>query len=144
MIYCNYKDLLSKKIVSEKYCYELINFIEKNINDFQAGRFDIVDGIYANVCQYETSEWKNLFEGHKNYIDVQCVIEGKEYIQVSNKKDSKVDKEYDPAKDVVFYQSKNIPKNIELSCKNLVVLYPEDLISSGQILFFRAIIKSIS
>ena len=143
MILCNYKDLSSKKIFSEEHCSIIKNFIEKNILNFQEGRFDLVDGIYANVCQYETSNWKNLFEGHKKYIDIQCVIEGKEFIEVAKESNAIVDKKYDIEKDIIFYQSKILPNNIELSCKNLVVLFPDDLHNTGIILENKCNVKKI-
>ena len=63
------------------------NFLKDFSGDnFKDGRYDISDGIYANICSYETKTRGNtMFEAHRKYIDIQYMLYGslkKKYMQI--------------------------------------------------------------
>lgn len=60
------------------------NFLKDFSGDnFKDGRHDISDGVYVNICSYETTARENaMFEAHRKYIDIQYMVEGKELITV--------------------------------------------------------------
>ena len=69
------------------------------------GRYDVDgDNIYAIVMTYETKTVEELkFEGHKKYIDIQLLLNGQEYMDVSLDKDLVVDTPYSRQNDVVLF-----------------------------------------
>ncbi len=60
-----------------------LKYIENtDLNALENGRYEIDgDNIYAIVQDYQTkSQSEGKWEAHKKYIDIQCVIKGKEKI----------------------------------------------------------------
>lgn len=110
------------------------NFIKKVIiESLPVGSYEI-DGkdVYAMVQEYNTkleNEAKN--EGHKNYVDIQFVVFGKEMIEVIDisKVNSKVD--YNPEKDVQFYFDGVDATKCILCDGEYVILFPHDIHKPG-------------
>ena len=91
------------------------------------GMIDITDECYAMVSSYETVKRDTKeFESHRKYIDVQMLIDGKEYIEVAPIDSLEVTKEYSAEKDVMFFSNKFVGKNILLEPGKPVILMPED------------------
>lgn len=83
-------------------------FLEENAGKtLEKGKYPIDENCYVSVAKYDTKEEAGLFEGHLQYIDVQVIIDGEEYIQVCDKRDAKVETEYNETKDVQFFSSEN-------------------------------------
>ncbi|MBD0349801.1 MAG: YhcH/YjgK/YiaL family protein [Flavisolibacter sp.] len=65
------------------------------------------DNVYATVTEGPArKEDTTLWESHHNYIDIHYVVQGQEKIGVAPVSSAKVVKEYDPARDIVFYTAK--------------------------------------
>ncbi|MEP6747508.1 MAG: YhcH/YjgK/YiaL family protein, partial [Bacteroidota bacterium] len=64
-----------------------------------------------------------LFEAHKNYADIHCVISGKEMIGIAPYGNAVLKKEYDPAKDIAFYTAKG--KYYLSDSMTIFILFPE-------------------
>lgn len=80
----NIKENTYCEIAIIKHC---IDFLFKNGGiDITIGRHDIPDSdIFANVSEYETKLFKDsIWEAHKEYADLQIVLDGTEKIMVSN------------------------------------------------------------
>lgn len=80
---------------------------ETDLVNLRAGKYAI-DGedVYALVSEGATKELgKTKWEGHKNYHDIHFVITGKEKIGITPVQGATILKEYDPAKDIAFYES---------------------------------------
>ena len=91
------------------------------------GRIDITDECYAMVSSYETAKRDSKeFESHRRYIDVQMLIDGKEYIEVAPIDSLEVTQEYSAEKDVMFFSNSFVGKNILLEPGKPVILMPED------------------
>lgn len=66
--------------VSETAYQFMLRFQPENYED---GRYDLDNGVYVNIMTYETKPRKDcVFEAHKNYIDIQYMIHGREIIAV--------------------------------------------------------------
>ncbi|MFD0792138.1 YhcH/YjgK/YiaL family protein [Mucilaginibacter litoreus] len=64
------------------------------------------ENAYANITRSPSKELDNAnWESHKNYIDLQYVINGKEQIGVADIATATVTKPYDAAKDVANYRA---------------------------------------
>ena len=84
------------------------------------------DRVYAMISQYTTrplSEGK--WEAHRQYIDIQYIIQGQEQIGYACIDRLKVTEPYDADKDALFLEG---PADDELVLKagELVMLWPED------------------
>lgn len=62
------------------------DFVQKIISeDVADGRYELGGGVFSNVMSYETKMRKDLFfEAHKQYIDIQIIIEGCEIISAEH------------------------------------------------------------
>ncbi|MDW7657428.1 MAG: YhcH/YjgK/YiaL family protein [Bacillota bacterium] len=99
-----------------------------DFSQLEPGRYAINgDSVYAMVSQYETrplSEGK--WEAHRQYIDIQCVIEGQEQIGYANIDGMQVVQPYDEAKDVLFLDGP-ADDELVLNAGDFTILWPEDV-----------------
>lgn len=59
----------------------IIEFIKSNdLQTLPCGKYDLGDGDFVNIFEYETKENDNVFETHKVYVDIHYVIIGSEKI----------------------------------------------------------------
>lgn len=90
----------------------------------------IIDGdnVYANVVKgaalkdYDNGKWEN----HKNYIDIQYVLKGKERFGITDVKNLEKAAGYNEIKDIEFYNGKECYDIISLSEGEFVVVFPQD------------------
>jgi len=124
MIYDDIKNIKSYNIISDNVIAFLIN-LNSEIN---TGRYDLGNGIYANVDIYNTKSAENCyFESHRKYIDIQIVLSGKERLDYTDIKNLKVKEEYDENRDIMFYYNPHYPKNtIQLLPGKFALLYPHE------------------
>ena len=105
-------------------------FIKKAIEEkIEVGKYEI-DGeeIYAIVQNYDTKSKETcVFEGHKNYIDIQCVIDGREMMGVIETSKSVVRDEYNSKQDVAFYQDNDASSCCVVNCGEFCIFYPHDI-----------------
>lgn len=91
----------------------------------------IIDGdeVYLNRLQYQGKELKDCkIEGHKNYLDIQLVVQGKEkigYVDIDNQSLS-ILTSYDDKKDKTNYLGE-LDGEIVLSDGFYALVFPEDL-----------------
>lgn len=99
---------------------------EASKNGVENGKH-IIDGdnVYANVFEYDTVS-EGVFEAHKDYIDLQFVLDGHEDLYWKNIKDCKVTKEYDEEGDCLLLDAED-PVVLDLPAGSFVILYPEDV-----------------
>lgn len=103
-------------------------FIKKLSTDVACGRYPLADDNFVNVEVYTT---KNIldtkFESHKNYIDIQLLLSGKERIYYDYVGNLDIKIPYDPDKDIIFYGN-SVSKSdyLTLDCTNFVMLYPHE------------------
>ena len=103
------------------------NFLDKNdIANLKVGRYVINETCYLNVSKYDTDKGKRLFEGHREYIDFQLIIEGEEYVQVQNIDKCVLELRYDSQKDVAFYSATEW-NNFYLGKNQFIVLSEDDI-----------------
>ncbi len=73
--------------------YKFLHSINENT---PKGRYDFNKKVYANVVSYETKEsFDEIFESHKDYIDLHVLIDGEEKIYYGDKDAMASAKEYD-------------------------------------------------
>lgn len=92
------------------------------------GRYDLGNGVFANVMSYITKEaCLTCYETHKKYIDVQYVIYGTEIMmtQPVEELNDCVFTPYNEAKDITFYDN-NFGKVSILNPGDSIILYTND------------------
>lgn len=78
--------------------------IENELKELKSGRIELSENVYAVVSEYRTKELVDAkYESHREYIDLQYVISGQEYIGLTRRKDLDVVSPYDKTKDIAFY-----------------------------------------
>ncbi|MCE5186887.1 MAG: YhcH/YjgK/YiaL family protein [Planctomycetaceae bacterium] len=92
------------------------------------GRYEIDgDNIYALVMTYNTKSAAELkFETHRKYIDIQLLLEGREFCDVTHKFDLDVETDYSEDRDVALYKANGGFSSIMLEPGNFAILYPND------------------
>ena len=120
MIFTNLNDNLQNRSLSQKI-QECIKFTkENNLKEYNPGSYEIPGtDIKFNIGKYNTKPENECFwESHLKYIDVQIMLNGKEYIafnNIRNLKQIKIEKE----NDFIGYEG------------DVLILYPEDIHMPG-------------
>lgn len=99
----------------------------RDVTAVPAGRYDLPMGCYVNVDCYETRE-NHRYEAHKKYVDIQLMVEGEEEIFCAPLPHGTPVTDYDPEKDVWFFDCDRGPScTVVLKAGMAVVLEPWDL-----------------
>ena len=104
-----------------------IRFLEEHdLQEFDAGSYQIDEGnVYMNRFDYETEPESDTFEGHKDFLDIHIVAEGREFLGYADASGLKVVKEYDKDGDFLLYKGR-AELRIMLEPGRFAICYPED------------------
>lgn len=105
--------------------FEFLQSMDFNIID--NGKIEIAGkDIFAVISEYHTKSSKESeLEGHRKYIDVQYMIEGKELIDYSALGEQQISVAYNKENDIIFYKGKG--DFISLDAGSFAVFFPGDL-----------------
>lgn len=88
--------------------HKAIDFINSGkVFDLPFGRTDLDEDIYINVMELETKQ-ENLFEAHKKYIDIHCILEGEEAVETADVSTLVVTQPYSEEKDIALGKTHGI------------------------------------
>jgi biofilm protein TabA len=137
-----------RKVISD-FCDKIITMIVDSIDKFTEyfngmgiqeflddlvpgtpdGKYEI-DGenIFAIISSYDTSpRLQRKPEAHREYVDIQILLSGREIIEWYPLEGLKVDLQYDESKDVGFYDLPDTPKaSVVLEPGIFAVFFPHD------------------
>jgi biofilm protein TabA len=104
-------------------------FLEQVTPDLPTGRHEIAgDEVFAFVQKYRTKPYAECqYEAHLKYIDIQCMIRGRELVYWAPRSWlTEVTMPFDAEKDAALWQV--IPNGVplQLSDGHFAILYPED------------------
>ena len=113
------EQVLKEETVENKRLLSLpINAFEKvNLDENNFALEQIYNSKERNQC---------FFESHKQYIDVQFIVEGEEIIEVSNINNLTVSFEYDNKMDLIKYNTIENISTILLQKGDVAIFYPQD------------------
>ena len=95
------------------------------INTFE--KVDLDKNNFALEQVYNSKERnKCFFESHRQYIDVQFILEGEEIIEVVNIDDVSIDFDYNDEMDLLKYKPTSNSSSIKLKKGDVAIFYPED------------------
>ena len=106
---------------------------ENDLTAMELRRYDIDgDNLYAPISEYLTKNQEDAhYESHRQYIDIQYVISGKELIGIAPASDLKeITEPYDPVKDIMFMTVSQI-NNTLAGPDRFFIFFPDDLHRPG-------------
>ena len=105
---------------------EAIDFLTSE--GVSCGKHIISDKVYINVEEYTTKIISDAkFESHKDYIDVQIVLNGSEKLYYTDIDNLSVDTPYSKERDIMFYADNVMGADkVILDGSNFIILYPQD------------------
>lgn len=105
-------------------------------------KIPLEDGAVAMDQAYRSRERGDcFFESHRKHIDVQCILEGEEIIDVIGIADLEVDRPYREDKDVAKYRDPGSGSRLRLKAGQAAVFFPEDGHMPGQFLVSPGLVR---
>ena len=125
MIICKLNELKDYLKVNQGFL-KVIDFVKNNnLIDLDCGIHDLGDGEYLNLVLGKATENNGVMESHKDFVDVQFMVSGKEKLLYSNIGDCTATTEYNADGDYILYTNTNA-FSIEIEKGYCAVLFPED------------------
>ena len=126
MIFDNIKNSSFYYNLEEKIKIALKYLQENDLSQIENGKYEILGkDIFVIIQEYETKKQVLCrWEAHKNYIDIQFIIKGREQIGFANIADFSNTTEYDEEKDIIFLEGNGNTALVEQGF--FMLLTPED------------------
>lgn len=137
-IYGNFYDVKNQINLSRfKLAFEYLEKVlkicsmeHKRLVNHSLGTFEkyiLDDSNFALEQVYESKKRNEcFFESHKNYIDIQFILSGSEYIETSSVKNLTVSTSYNKENDLIKYCDTNNSSKLLLKSCDVAIFYPED------------------
>ncbi len=128
MIFDRLNNSKQYEILGEKFKLGF-DFLKNNdLKTLKDGKHVINDEIYANVQTLTTkNKDEKKWEVHKDYIDIQYLITGKESMGYGILEDFRETVPYDKTKDVAFLETEKPFNYVNLEENDFVIFYPNDV-----------------
>lgn len=133
MIYDKLKNCMQYAGVSPYFAKAFAFMMEHDLETLPVGKYEI-DGAnaYLMVQEMNLKDWEEgVWEGHRNYADIQMAVYGGEILGVRSMEGIAVEKPYNPEKDVEFFDQKAEGSILPLEKGDFAVLFPQDLHRPG-------------
>lgn len=103
-------------------------FLEQATPGIADGRHEIDgDAMFALVQRYDTREAVGQLEAHRRYVDVQCILRGREVIQWAPLASlGEPTRPYDDVKDAAFFSGDADLVPVRLAAGQFAILFPDD------------------
>ena len=120
------------KTLQEKIA-EALEFMKNlNFEEMELGKHVINEDSFVLIQKYDSKEPDAVrFEAHRDYVDIQYVVEGKESIEVAAVTAMTVSESYIPERDVEFYEEPEVASKYVLTDGSYAILYPADAHKPG-------------
>ena len=128
MIYDNLNNIAFYKGLSPDI-YEGLKFLQQVTPDIAVGTYQLSPNVKAIVSEYTTKEVnENGYEAHRQNIDIQYLLKGKEKIACLPLEELSETKPYSEETDVAFYNSviDHGPSTFDLRSGYFVIFFPQD------------------
>lgn len=150
MIYDTVENIELYKGLGERIYKGLTLLRDTDFSTLEAGKYPIdSDNLFMMVQTYTTKPLETAYcEAHKKYIDIQCMLDGNEWIGVAPLEDMthEQEKNSSPEGDIWFYDGEFMP--IHMKAGRFILLYPHDAhapsIADGEPTAVRKVIVKIA
>lgn len=129
MILDNFAHLAAySPILGESVCRQILAFLEKWDGQAYGSEVEIEGRRLLARCFRLPAKPRDecVFETHRKYHDVQCVIAGDEWIDWSPRQALRLRGDYDPAKDLQFFEPPDHVMGFPLEAGHFAFFSPED------------------
>ncbi|MBR7002049.1 MAG: YhcH/YjgK/YiaL family protein [Neisseriaceae bacterium] len=75
----------------------------QNLSDLPCMRYTDSDDLYYNIDSYTTIQTPKQFEFHRQFADVQIMLQGKEIHQISDRSNTSLSNDFDEKRDIGFF-----------------------------------------
>lgn len=105
------------------------------------------ESIFALEQVYQSKERERcFFESHRQYIDIQFILNGEERIDIASIEMLSIDKNYDEEKDFIKYHDQKSLSSVLLTKGDVAIFFPEDahmpcLKNSSETLVYKTVVK---
>ena len=119
------------------------DFIEKAAaGNPEDGKYPIEGDNFCLVQSYTPSENAGQFEAHRDYIDIQFIVSGSEYMEWNHISEGTVTLPYAPENDCELFTAE--PKvKLTLNAGDFAVFFPQDLHNPGNCVTPPVAVKKI-
>ncbi len=119
---------------------KVLDFLEKNsLSNLKEGQHVILGKeIFLSINRYKTQVDKD-FEAHKQYIDIQIILAGAEYIEWCPLSKTQIKTTYNKDKDIVFLSG--MGQKLEATPDLFFIFFPEDAHRPGLSIHAQEYIK---
>ena len=113
-------------------------------DNLSCGKYVVDDDFYYVVHEYQTQHPSEVrHEAHKKYVDIQYIVKGAEYIEVTASAFMTVDEPYHEETDMVFFKDPKQASKKILNAGEYMVLYPRDSHKPGICIDEPVMVKKI-
>ncbi len=113
---------------------EAFAFIKRALGEnLSAGRYEL-DGtaLFAFIQEYETKlPEESQFEGHRNYIDIQCIVSGTECMESYDISNAAIKVPYSHESDIGFFVDNEKAVKAVLESGDYGIFFPHDVHKPG-------------
>lgn len=120
---------LEKYVLTNDRFAAAFDFVKKIFTGAVEDGRHILDGddLYVNVMTYESKmAEQSCFEAHKNYIDIQIIIDGEEIIGYESADKLSLTREYDESGDYMLYALNDKYDSIRVGSGEFAIIFPEE------------------
>lgn len=105
-----------------------VEFVKNMTKNTECKRYEISKTDYVNVETYTTKTHENcFFEAHKNYADIQILLDGIERLDYTEISNLEIKTPYDESRDIAFYNnSVKETCSVTLDGTNFVYIAPNE------------------
>ncbi|MBE6788674.1 MAG: DUF386 domain-containing protein [Ruminococcaceae bacterium] len=109
------------------------DFIKKAIaENLEVGKYAIDgDKVRGIVQEYSPKEDSNRFEGHKDFIDIQFIVSGCEFMESADENTCSPTDEYNTEKDVQHFTADSLTAKFECDKNTFAIFFPHDIHKPG-------------
>ena len=102
-----------------------------NFSSMTSGKHEVNAEMFVLVNDYVTkTNFAEILEAHKSYIDVQYLLKGNELIEYESYNNHSISQNYDEVNDYLLYKPKGTSK-LKFSEGMVAVFFPDDLHMPG-------------
>ncbi len=99
----------------------------EDLDTLSVGTYTITeDGVYAIVSEYDTKP-DSRYEAHRKYVDIQYIMSGREYIYTGILEETVSPEEYDPERDIIFFNGLRSSHRHMADSSVIFVFFPSDI-----------------
>ena len=129
MIFDRLNNSKQYEVLGERFKSAFDFLKNNNLAELKDGKYNIEgENIYANVQTLITKDkQEKKWEVHREYIDIQYVIKGKEAMGYGILEDFSCDIPYNKEKDIEFLKTKKEYNYVNVKAGDFVIFYPNDV-----------------